>query len=194
MQRVYLTIVLLASLTLFIAGCGGVSSMLKEPPLSENFALSSTCDIPELVDGSMYTTGKTQIPEYVRGASTDDTRFSEVNITLKEPKDIKKIVVRRRPDDVVAVDVDLEAMVNGEWKKLKEIRGNTDADISSSVSVVTDKVKVKIQRATRTADGKSALSAAPGASSGRRRGSEVDRILYEPVKLAEIELYSFKTE
>lgn len=194
MQRFYLTIGMLASLALFLAGCGGVSSMLSEPPLTENYALSGTSDVPNLTDGSMYTTEKAKIPEYVRGGDQEESRFSEVTVTLKEPKDIRKIAIRRRPDDVVAVDVDIEAMVNGEWNNIKEIRGSIDSDMDARVKVVTDQIKVKIQRATRTADGKSAIATGPGASSGRRRGAEVDRILYDPVKLAEIELYGFKEE
>jgi hypothetical protein len=194
MQRIYVTFGMLALLALFLVGCG-LTSKLAEPPLSENFAPKGTSDVPELVDGSMYTTAKALQPEYVKGQEQNASRFSEVTITLKEKKDIKKVVVRRRQEDAVAVDMDLEAMVDGNWKKIKEVRGEVKPDIVAMANVITDKIKVKVQRATRTADGKSAISAtAKQGGGGSRRGPEVDRILFEPVKLAEIELYSFKTK
>jgi len=194
MQRVYVTFSILSLLALFLTGCG-LTSKLAEPPLSENFATKGTCNVPELIDGSMYTTAKTLQPEYVKGSEQESSRFSEATITFKEPRDIKKVVIKRREEDVVAVDVDLEAMVDGSWKTLKEIRGDVKPIIEARVDIVTNQFKVKVQRATRTADGKSAISkTGKQGGAGGRRGPEIDRILYDPVKLAEIELYSFQSQ
>ncbi|MBD3181079.1 hypothetical protein GF312_02235 [Candidatus Poribacteria bacterium] len=182
MQRVYITFIILTLLGIFAFGC----SFLKEPPLSENFAVEGESDVPQLVDGSMYTTGETQ-RQYSREEGVDDSRFSEALITLKKPRSIRKIVVRRRPEHSVPVDIDVVVMRNGEWKTIKEVRGEVADDIEINVSTVTDQVKIKAQRATRTAKGKSGLAMAGG---GARR-TEMERLLREPIKLAEIELYGY---
>jgi len=200
MQRVCVVGVLVTLLALLTTGCGSMKSVLADPEWSENYALEADCDVPNLIDGSMYTTGQTILPEHTRGTKAEDSRFTNVTVTLKKPKDIKRVVIRRRSEDSAVLDVDVMAMVDGEWKEVRKIRGeigNDNAsgnDVDIRIKAVTDKVMVKIQRATRTADGKSAIAAAPGSGGGRDRGAQIERLLQQPIKLAEIELYGVKAE
>jgi hypothetical protein len=195
MQRFFpVAAVLLPLLAVFAVGCGGVSSMLKEPEWTENYALAGECDIEQLNDGSMYTTATTHPPEYIRGEQMDDSRFTDANITLKEPKDIRRIVVRRRSEDSVPVDLDILAMINGELQIVKEVRGEIKDDIEIRVKVDTDQLRIRAQRATRTAGGKAAITKSTSSTRGRARTAEMDRVLREPPKFAEIELYGFKSE
>ena len=189
MQRILVAIVLVSVLA---TGCAVVSSMLSDPEWSENYALKGECNVEQMVDGSMYTTGKTQPPEYVKGERADDSRFNDVILTLKEPKDIRRINIRRRSEDTVAMDLDIYAWVDGEWQISKEVRGAVGQDnekgndVDIRVKMVTDRVKIRAQRATRTAKGKSALS-----KTGVRT-TEMERALREPIVFAEIELYGLK--
>jgi len=87
MQRISVAGVLIPLLIVFAAGCGSISSMLAEPELSENFALEAECNVPELVDGSMYSRGNAKPAEYIRGQRADDSRFTDILVTFKEPKE-----------------------------------------------------------------------------------------------------------
>jgi len=197
MQRIFVAITLVSLLVISAVGCSSMSSMLSEPDWSENYVLEAECDLPELNDGSMYTTAKMHPPEYIKGERPDDSRFSDAIVTLKEPKDIRKIVLRRRSEDVAAVDVDILIMKNGDWKEVKQVRGEIGVDsergndIDISLKVVADKIRIRAQRATRTSKGKMAISSTD--SSGRR-GAQMERILREPIKLAEIEMYGLKIQ
>jgi hypothetical protein len=172
-----------------------MKSVFGDPEWSENYALEGESDIEQLNDGSMYTTGKTHPPEYVRGKKTDDSRFTDAIITFKEPKDVRKIVLRRRSEDSVAVDIDVVVMADGEWQTIKEVRGEIDDDIVVRVKTVTDKLRIRVQRATRTAKGKTAIAkSAGGGTRGRGRTAAVERLLREPVTLAEIEVYGLKSK
>ena len=162
--------------------------MLSEPGYSENYAIKAKCTVPEMIDGSMRTAGKTHSAEYVRGGSVDDSRYNEAIVTLKEPKTIRKIVVRRRPAEVVSLDINVEAMIDGEWKLIKEVRSAEKQDIDILVKTHTDNIKVRIQRSTRTSKGKSGIAQA-AKGGGRTRAQDVTRLLREPVLIAEIELY-----
>ena len=192
MQRIFVIFALVASMALFSAGCGSMKSMLSDPAWSENYALKGECTVEQMIDGSMYTAGETRPAEYKKGEEVDDSRFSEVTLTLKEPKDIRKIVLRRRSEDSVPVDLDILVMEDGDWKTLKTLRGQVGVDsergndIDIRVKVVTDQIKIRAQRATRTAKGKIAISTRD--SSGRRT-AQIDRILRQPIKIAEFEVY-----
>jgi hypothetical protein len=195
MQRFVVFTVLLSLLALFAAGCAVMKSALAEPEWSKNYALEGECDIPQLNDGSMYTTGKTHPPEYVRGERPDDSRFSDAIITFKEPKDIRKIVIRRRPEDSVPLDVDIVVMKDDEWQTVKEARGEIGDDVDVRLKIVADKLRIRIQRATRTDKGKAAIAKSSGGGTrGRGRQAELERLLRQPVKLAEIEVYGLKSE
>ncbi len=200
MRKAFVVTILLISLALLATGCSSMKAVFADPEWSDNYALQGRCDVPKLIDGSMYTTGETILPEHVRGAKADDSRFTNVTITLKEPKEIRRVVIRRRSEDAAVLDVNILAMVDGDWKQIKTIRGelgkNNDSgnDIAMMVKALTDKIMVKAQRATRTADGKSALAASPGASGGRDRSAQIERMLQQPIKLAEIELYGVKAK
>jgi len=184
MQRIFAAIVSATLLAIVAAGC----SMLSEPGYSENYAIKAKCTVPEMIDGSMRTAGKTHSAEYVRGGSVDDSRYNEAIVTLKEPKTIRKIVVRRRPAEVVSLDINVEAMIDGEWKLIKEVRSAEKQDIDILVKTHTDNIKVRIQRSTRTSKGKSGIAQA-AKGGGRTRAQDVTRLLREPVLIAEIELY-----
>ena len=195
MQRFFpVAAVFLPLLVAFALGCGGISSMLKDPEWTENYALAGECDIEQLNDGSMYTTATTHPPEYIRGEQMDDSRFTDTNITLKEPKDIRRIVVRRRSEDSIPVDLDILAMLNGELQTIKEVRGAVKDDIDIRLKIVTDQLRIRAQRATRTAGGKAAITKSTSSTRGRGRSADMDRVLREPPKFAEIELYGFKSE
>ena len=190
MQRIFAAIVLATLLAVVTAGC----SMLAEPGYSENYAIKSKSTIPEMIDGSLRTAGKMQRPEYVRGAAADDSRYNDAIITLKEPKEIRKIVVRRRADEVVSVDINVEAMIDDEWKVIKQVRGMDKQDISILVKTVTDKIKVRAQRASRTGKGKSGIAQAARGQRGGGRRQDMSRLLREPVMIAEIEVYGLATK
>lgn len=186
MQRIFAAIVLAGLLVIVAAGC----SMLAEPGYSENYAIRAECTVPEMIDGSMRTAGKTHPAEYERGGAVDDSRYNEATVTLKEPKTIRKIVVRRRPDEVVSVDINIEAMIDGEWEIIKEVRSAEDQDIDILVKTFTDQIKIRAQRSTRTSKGKSGVAqAAKGQVGGRTRAQDVTRLLREPIMIAEIEIY-----
>lgn len=185
-------IISLTYLVILISGC----AFLAEPKY-ERYEVTS--DVEQFTDGSMYTSAKTQIPAYVKGRGIEDSRFTEAVVKLKSPREVRKVTVRRRTEDTVPVDINVLAKVGEEWKMLKQIRGEVKSDISIQFSpVVTKEIKIEAQRATRTADGKSAISVGPGRGAGRRGatgGGEVERLLREPVKIAEIEVYGLaKTE
>jgi hypothetical protein len=188
-QRVYLFASLLA-LVLFIAGCAS----LAEPQWAK---LDVTSDIEQFTDGSMYTTGQTQNPEYVKGEKLDDSRFTEAYVSLKSPQDIKRILIRRRAEDAVATDLNIFAMVNKEWQPVKEVRGDEKAEIDVRVNTVkTDKIKIRAQRSLKTSTGKSAVQQGGGANkqggarrAGQAGAGEAERVLREPLKFAEIEVY-----
>lgn len=176
-------------LAILIAGC----ATLAEPQWAK---LDVTSDVEQFTDGSMYTTAQTKIPEYVRGEKVDDSRFTEAYVSLKSPQDVKRILIRRRTEDTVATDLNIYVMVDNEWKLVKEIRGNDKSDIDIVINTVkTDKIKIRAQRSLRTASGKSAVQqSGGGARSGRRvagqaGAGEAERILREPLKFAEIEVY-----
>lgn len=187
-QHVYLFASLFI-LVLFIAGCAS----LAEPQWAK---LDVTSDIEQFTDGSMYTTGQTQNPEYVKGEKIDNSRFTEAYVSLKSPQDVKRIIVRRRTEDTAATDLNVFAMVNKEWEPVKEIRGDEKSDIDVRINTVkTDKIKIRAQRSLKTASGKSAVQQGGGANrqGGRRAGQagagETERVLREPLKFAEIEVY-----
>ncbi len=175
--------------TIFIMGC----AMLAEPQWTK---LEVTSDVEQFTDGSMYTTAQTKLPEHVKGEKIDDSRFTEAYVSLKSPQDVKRILIRRRAEDTVATDLNIYVMVNNEWTLVKEIRGNDKSDIDVRINTVkTDKIKIRAQRALRTATGKSAVQQAGGGARGGRRvagqagAGEAERILREPLKFAEIEVY-----
>ena len=188
MQRIFAAIVLVTLLAVVATGC----AMLADPGYSENYAIKAKSNVPEMNDGSIRTAGKMQRPEYVRGQAPDDSRYNDAIITLKEPKEIRKIVLRRRPDEDVAVDIDVVAMVDDKWKTIKQVRGEGKQDIAILVKVVTDKIKVRAQRASRTSKGKSGIAQAAKAQRGGGRRQDMSRLLREPVMIAEIELYGLK--
>jgi len=166
--------------------------MLAEPTWSK---LEVASDVEQFTDGSMYTTAQTQVPEYVKGEAKDDSRFTDAVVSLKTPQDIRRILIKRRTEDAVAVDLDVYVLSGEDWKLVKEIRGDENSDIDIKISSIeASKIKIRAQRSTRTAAGKSAI-ATPAAKQGNKRavgggGSvEADRILREPVKFAEIEVY-----
>lgn len=176
-------------IAIFIAGC----ATLAEPKWER---LDVTSDVEQFTDGSMYTTAQTKLPEYVKGEKIDDSRFTEAYVSLKSPQDVKRIVIRRRTEDTVATDLNIYVWVDNEWRLVKEIRGNDKSDIEIVINTVkTDKIKIRAQRALRTATGKSAVQQSGGAARSGRRiagqagAGEAERILREPLKFAEIEVY-----
>jgi len=181
-------------LAVFITGC----ATLAEPQWVK---LEVTSDVEQFTDGSMYTTAQTKIPEHVKGEKVDDSRFTEAYVSLKSPQEVKRILIRRRTEDTVATDLNIYAMVNNEWTLVKEVRGNDKSDIDVRINTVkTDKIKIRAQRSLRTAAGKSAVQQAGGAARGGRRvggqagAGEAERILREPLKFAEIEVYGIASE
>jgi hypothetical protein len=199
MQRAFVIIIFSTLIALFVTACGGMKSVLSDPEWSENYSFQADCDVPKMIDGSMYTAEEARRAEYIKGQPADDSRFTNVTITFREPKDIKRILVRRRTEDSAPLDLDILAMEDGEWKTVKKVRGEIGTDnergndIDIRLSVVTDKIRVRVQRASRTASGKLGITVRGGAS-GRARSAELERILRQPVKLAEIEIYGVKTE
>ena len=175
------------SLVLVIAaGC----AMLASPEWSENYALEAECTVPDMIDGSMYSSGQTQIPEYIKGEAADDTRFLDVVLTFSEPKELRKVVLRRRPEDNVPIDVNIFAMIGGDWKLISETtRGAGADDVDIHIRTNTNQLKIRTQRSTRTAKGKSALA---GADTGVNRRTQMESILRQPVKFAEVEVYGLK--
>lgn len=185
MQRIFTVIILATLLAIIAVGC----SILAEPEYSDNYAIRAECTVPEMIDGSIRTAGKMQPPEYVRGEAADDSRYNDAIITLKEPETIRKITVRRRPGEDVSVDINVEAMIDGKWKLIKEVRSAEDQDIDILVNTHTDQIKVRAQRSTLTSKGKSGVAQAAKGQGGRTRSQDVTRLLREPVMIAEIELY-----
>ena len=187
-QHVYLFASLFI-LVLFMAGCAS----LAEPQWAK---LDVTSDIEQFTDGSMYTSGQTQNPEYVKGEKLDNSRFTEAYVSLKSVQDVKRIIVRRGTEDTVPTDLNVFAMVNKEWEPVKEIRGDEKSDIDVRINTVkTDKIKIRAQRSLKTSTGKSAVQQGGGAKQGGRRAAgqagagEAERVLREPLKFAEIEVY-----
>ena len=192
MQRISVAGVLFPLLIVFAAGCGTISSMLAEPEWSENYALEAESNVPQLVDGSMYSRGDAKPAEHIRGRRADDSRYTDIILTFKEPKDIKRIVLRRRPEDSTAVDVNVFAMVNDEWKQVHDLtRGEVDDDIKISLRTTTNKLKIRVQRASRTAKGKSSVTSGTNRG-GRTSRTQIESILREPIKFAEVEIYGLK--
>ncbi len=188
MQRVYVAGVLVSLLIVFVAGCG----ILAQPEWSENYALEATSTVPEVIDGSMYSSGRALPPEYVRGQRADDSRYTDIILTFKEPKEIRRIVVRRRSEDSTAIDVNVFAMNDDKWKPISDsIRGAMKDDIAISVRASTDKIKVRVQRATQTAAGKSSITSGTDRG-GRTSRTQIDTILRQPIKFAEVEVYGLK--
>lgn len=199
MKRFSYTLAFLLALTLIVSGC----SKLAEPNWSK---LEVNSDVEQFTDGSMYTTAQTQIPEYVKGETKDDSRFTDAIVSLKKPQDIRRILIKRRAEDAVPVDLNVYILSGKEgedWKLVNEVRGEekTDIDIKLS-STPAAKIKIKAQRASRTASGKSAIAAKPNAGAGANKqggrkttgGSlQADRVLREPVKIAEIEIYGISS-
>lgn len=188
MKRIFYAFASLFVLTIVLAGCAA----LKEPNWAK---LEVTSEVEQFTDGNMYTTAQTQIPEYVKGEARDDSRFTDAIVSLKTMQDVKRIVIRRRAEDTVPVDLDVYAMINEEWKILKEIRGEEKSDIDVKInSTETNKIKIRAQRATRTSSGKSSVTAQAqtGAKQGAKRSNDpgaAERMLREPLKFAEIEVY-----
>lgn len=192
MQRISVAGVLFPLLIMFIAGCSSISSMLAEPEWSENYALEAKSNVPELIDGSMYSRGKAKPPEHIRGQRGDDSRFTDIVLTFKEPKDIRKIVLRRRSEDSTAVDVNIFAMINDKWKMINDLtRGEMDDDLKISVRTNTNKLKIRVQRASRTAQGKSSITSGTNRG-GRTTRTQIQSILREPITFAEVEVYGLK--
>jgi hypothetical protein len=188
MKRFAYILAFLFVLALIVSGC----SMLAEPTWSK---LEVTSDVEQFTDGSMYTTAQTQIPEYVKGEAKDDSRFTDAAVSLKTPQDIRRILIKRRTEDTVPVDLDVYVLSGEDWKLVKEIRGDEKSDIDIKISSIeASKIKIRAQRAARTAAGKSAI-ATSGAKQGNKRATggggnvEAERILREPLKFAEIEVY-----
>jgi len=141
------------------------------------------------------------MPEYIKGEARDDSRFRDAVVSLKSVQPVKRVLIKRRTEDTVVVDIDLYAMINSEWQIVKELRGIETTDIDIKINTTnTDKIKIRVQRATRTASGKSAVVSQPqagGAGGGRKVGNDpgaAERILREPVKFAEIEVYGISEE
>jgi hypothetical protein len=190
MQRVCVSVVLVSLLVIFAAGCGALSSMLAEPEWSENYALDAQCTVPEMNDGSMYSSGKTLPAEYVKGQRADDSRFTDVILTFKESKEVRRITVRRRSEDAVPVDINVFAMIKDEWKLVSDsTRGEVEDSMNINLRAASDKIKIRAQRATRTAKGKAAITKG---IEGSARRTQMERILREPLKFAEIEVYGLK--
>jgi hypothetical protein len=126
-------------------------------------------------------------------------------VSLKKPQDIRRILIRRRAEDAVPVDMNvfiLSGKEGEDWKLVKEIRGEEKVDIDVKLSSTpAAKIKIKAQRASRTASGKSAIAAKPNAAAGNKQGAkratggslEADRVLREPLKFAEIEIYGISS-
>lgn len=189
MQRVSVAGVLVPLLIVFVAGCG----MLAAPEWSDNYALEATSSVPEVNDGTMYSSGKTQPAKYIKGVRPDDSRFTDVILTFKEPKELRKVVVRRRSEDNVAVDINVFAMIKDEWTLISDsTRGEIKDDINIGIRAHTDKLKIRSQRAIRTAKGKTAIAKSADRGAGRRR--QVETILRQPLKYAEIEVYGIKAK
>ena len=187
MQRVFVAVVLVALLMAFVAGCG----MLAEPEWSENYALGAQSNVPNVIDGSMYSSGETQTAEYVKGERADDSRFNDIILTFKEPKLLRRVILRRRTEDNVAIDVNVFAMMDDEWVQISDTtRGEVSDDVAINIRTTTDQLKLRVQRAIRS-KGKSAMVASSD-STGRRRNME--RVLRQPVKFAEVEVYGVKAK
>lgn len=189
MQRIFAATILATLLAVVASGC----AILADPDYSENYSLKAKCDVPEMIDGSIRTAGKLQRAKYVRGQPPDDSRYNDAIITIREPKDIRKIIVRRRTNEAIALDINVFAMIDGKWKLISEVRGAEKQDINIFVRTVTDKIKLRAQRATRTSKGKSGIAQASGRSGGGGgRQQELSRLLREPAMIAEIEIYGLK--
>ncbi|HGJ65786.1 TPA: hypothetical protein ENS27_10390 [bacterium] len=194
MKRIIYSLISLIAITLILSGC----AVLKEPTWTK---LEVTSEVEQFTDGSMYTTAEAQMPEYIKGEARDDSRFRDAVVSLKSVQPVKRVLIKRRTEDTVVVDIDLYAMINSEWQIVKELRGIETTDIDIKINTTnTDKIKIRVQRATRTASGKSAVVSQPqagGAGGGRKVGNDpgaAERILREPVKFAEIEVYGISEE
>jgi len=83
-------------------------------------------------------------------------------------------------------------MKNDEWKMIHDLtRGEMDDDLKISVRTNTDKLKIRVQRASRTSKGKSSVTSGTSRS-GRSSRTQVETILREPIKFAEVEVYGLK--
>ena len=185
MQRIFVAVVLVPLLMAFVAGC----SMLAEPEWSENYALEAQCSVPKMSDGSMYSSGETQTAEYIRGQRADDSRYNDIILTFKEPKLLRRIVLRRRSEDNVAVDVNVFVMADDKWEQISDTtRGDIRDDVGIAIRTTTSQLKIRVQRAVRS-KGKSAIVAGSDRT-GRQRNME--RVLRQPVKFAEVEVYGLK--
>ncbi len=185
MKRVFVAVVLVSLLMAFVAGC----SIFAEPEWSDNYALEAQSNAPKMSDGSMYSSGETKPPEYIRGQRADDSRYNDIILTFKEPKLLRRIVLRRRSEDNVAIDVNVFVMINDKWDQISDMtRGEVKDDVSISIRTTTDKLKIRVQRAVRS-KGKSAIVASSDRT-GRQRNME--RVLRQPVKFAEVEVYGLK--
>ena len=187
MQRVFVAVVLVPLLMAFVAGC----SMLAEPEWSDNYALEAQSNVPNMIDGSMYSSGETQTAEYVKGERADDSRFNDIILTFKEPKLLRRVVLRRRSEDNVAIDVNVFAMMDDKWTQISDTtRGEVADDVNINIRTTTSQLKIRVQRAIRS-KGKSAMVASSD-NTGRRRNME--RVLRQPVKFAEVEVYGVKAK
>jgi len=169
-----------------------MSSMLAEPEWSENYALEAESNVPELVDGSMYSRGEAQPAQHIRGQRADDSRFTDILVTFKKPKDIRRIIVRRRSEDSTAIDANVFVMVDDKWRMVSDsIRGDSNDDVKISLKTTANKLKIRVQRASRTAQGKSSITSGTDRS-GRSSRTQVETILRQPIKFAEVEIYGLK--
>jgi len=184
-KKVYITFLIYSILCLL--GCGSplFKSLFQEQEWSDNYALADgvRCTAPEMIDGDLNTSGKTMFPEKVYGKTVfGGFPSAEVEITLPEPKSIRKIVIHSK--ELPSFSVLAFTGEKGNWKTIKEFDNNSQKEIVIRTSVVTNKIKIRAK----------AISTFEGLERGTGRGGLVtvrSSKISEP-EIQEIELYGFK--
>ena len=129
---------------LVLVGCGSVGkSLIAKEEWSENYAAAKGVEAtaPEMVDGNRRTVGETQSLSGGRGRGTGD--FTEAVVKLPEKKAIRKIVIYTT--NLENFSVYSGGKDKGSWKGLAEFKNNSDKVITLNVSVVTDRIRIRVR-------------------------------------------------
>jgi len=137
MQKGFLTaFVLLAVANGFTLSAHG----LWEQEWSENFAQDTgvRCTVPEMIDGDISTVGRPIVHKETNAVFP----YAEVEITLPEKRAIHRMVIHNRGLETFKV---LASTGEGDnWQIVERVRKNTKEEVAIRMSVVSDKLKIRI--------------------------------------------------
>ncbi len=131
---------LLLSCLFTACSSGFMGALVSAQEWSANYARleGTTCGSPEMIDGNLETIGTTWMPNF----SEKKHKKHWIVVTLPIRKPIHRIVIRETNIEDVIIYENLGR--EGEWRRIKQIKNNSQPTIDLRVRAITNSIRFKV--------------------------------------------------